>query len=174
MTDIERLANSTSTGIATTVRRLSSLVVPLILATLVVGVATFVTGAWVFDNSAGWMILGGIICIVPIIASIRAWWLVRSTANAVPQLIGELRTFLPSSSSASGVLIDHDSGVALGMQSRSFRQLRSELDARRTELPALWTSIRAIVTVPGLAAIAILGIFGVGALGTILLIAGLV
>ncbi|MBI5088642.1 MAG: hypothetical protein HZB15_07230 [Actinobacteria bacterium] len=174
MTDIERLATSTSTGIANTIRRLAHLVVPLILATLVVGVATFATGAWVFDNSAGWLIIGGVVCAIPVIAAIRAWWLVRGTANAVPKLLDELRTFLPSSSSASGVLVDYDSGIALGMQSRSFRQMRNELEARRTDLPALWTGIRAIVTVPGLAAIAILGIVLVGALGTILLIAGLI
>jgi hypothetical protein len=177
MADIERIdrvAASASRGISTTLSRLARLVVPLILATFVVGAATFATGWWVFDGSAGWIVVGGILCALPVIAAVRAWLMVRSTAKHAPRLVDELRTFLPTSSSASGTLIDYDSGVALGMQSRSFRQLRTELDVRRRELPALWAGVRAIVTVPGLAAIAVLGLLGVGALGTILLIAGLI
>ena len=85
-----------------------------------------------------------------------------------------MSSFLKSSSSASGALIDYDSGMALGVQAKSFRQLRSELTDRRRELPALYAGVRAITSVPGLAAIAFLGILCVGALGTMLLFAGLI
>jgi hypothetical protein len=51
--------------------------------------------------------------------------------------------------------------------------LRADLTNRRTELPALYAVVRAVTGTPGLAAIAVLGTLFVGALGTILLIAGL-
>jgi hypothetical protein len=174
VTDIERLATTTSTGISTTVRRLSSLVVPVIVVAAIVGLATFATGAWVFGNSVEWFVVGGIICAVPLVAAFMAWRIVRGTAKIAPALLGELRSFLGSSSSARGALIDHDSGVALGVQAKSLRQLRTELNERRRELPALWAGVRAITSVPGLAAIAFIGIACVGALGTVLLLAGLV
>ena len=45
---------------------------------------------------------------------------------------------------------------------------------RRKELPALFIGVRAITRVPGLAAVAVLGSLGVGALGTILLIGSVI
>lgn len=174
MTDIERLATTASDGMRTTLGRLGSLAASVIGVAFLVGLATFATGLWVFDSSAGWIIVGGIICAVPVIAAARAWFMVRNTLRSAPKLLSELRSFLPTSNSAAGALIDHDSGVALGMQARSFRQLRIELNERRRELPALFAGVRAITTVPGLAAIAFIGIVLVGGLGTILLIAGLI
>ncbi len=41
---------------------------------------------------------------------------------------------------------------------------------RSAELPALWAGVRAITSVPALAAISVLGMLGVGLMGTILLI----
>lgn len=54
------------------------------------------------------------------------------------------------------------------------RDLHSELLARRRELPALFAGVRAITSVPGLAAIAAIGMVAVGGLGTILLIGGII
>lgn len=157
-----------------TVGRLGSLAISVILVAAVVGVATFATGAWVFDNSTGWFVIGGIICAMPVLAAIRAWIMVVRTVRSATKLPAELRSFLQSSQSAAGALIDHDSGVALGLQAKSFRQLRIELNERRRELPALFAGVRAITTVPGLAAMAFIGILLVGGLGTILLIGGLI
>lgn len=157
-----------------TLGRLGTLAVSVIAVTALVSVATFATGAWVFDNSTGWFVIGGIVCAIPVIAAIRGWLMVRGTMRSAPKLVAELRTFLPSSRSAGGALIDHDSGVALGMQAKSFREMRIELNERRKELPALFAGVRAITTVPGLAAIAFIGMLFVGALGTILLIGGLI
>jgi hypothetical protein len=53
-------------------------------------------------------------------------------------------------------------------------KLNLDLKHRRKELPALYAGVRAISSVPGLAAIALLGTLAVGALGTILLIGGLI
>jgi hypothetical protein len=174
VTDIERLATTASNGMRTTLGRLGSLAISVILVAALVGLATFATGAWVFDNSAGWFIIGGIICAIPVLAAIRAWIMVLRTVRTAPKLVGELTSFLHTSQSAAGALIDHDSGVALGLQAKSFRQLRIELNERRKELPALFAGVRAITTVPGLAAIAFIGIVLVGGLGTILLIGGLI
>jgi hypothetical protein len=172
--DIERLTATASSGMRRTLGRLDRLALATILVTLVVGVATFVTGWWAFDGSVGWTVVGGVICIAPFAAAIAAWLLVRSTIRLAGNLVDDLRRFFASSSSASGVLIDHDSGVALGSQARSFGALRSELFARRHELPALFVTVRTITRVPGLAALAVLGTALIGALGTILLVATLV
>ncbi len=171
---IEQVAISASNGLRTTLGRLSSLVGVVIIVTAVIGVATFATGMWVFDSSAGWIVLGGLICLIPVGAAIVAWLFVRGAAKAAPQLLDDARTFLRSAGSASGVLIDHDSGVALGMQAKTMSGLRRDLLDRRKELPSLFAGVRAITSVPGLAAIAVLGTVGVGLLGTILLIGGVI
>jgi hypothetical protein len=171
---IEQVAISASNGLRITLGRLSNLVGVVIVITAVIAVATFATGMWVFDASTGWIVLGGVICIVPVGAAIIAWVFVRGAAKAAPQLLDDARTFLRSAGSASGMLIDHDSGVALGMQARSMGGLRRDLLDRRKELPALFAGVRAITSVPGLAAIAVLGAVGVGLLGTVLLVGGLI
>jgi hypothetical protein len=171
---IEQVAISASDGLRATLGRLADLVGVVTLITAVIGVATFATGMWVFDGSTGWIVVGGIVCLVPVGAAIIAWLFVRGAAKAAPRLLDDARTFLRSAGSASAVLIDHDSGVALGMQAKTMGGLRRELLDRRKELPALFVGVRAITSVPGLAAIAVLGTVGVGLLGTILLIGGLI
>ncbi len=175
MADLDRLATRTSDGMRRTLGRLQALIAIVVLITLVIAAATFATGWWVFEASTGWIVLGGLICAIPVVAAIVGWFLVRATASAAPRLFDDIRSLLSTGpSAASGVLIDHDSGVALGMQARSFSSLKSELRQRRKELPALWVGVRAITGVPGLAAIAVLGTLAVGALGTVLLIGGLI
>lgn len=169
---VERIAETASNGLRTTLQRLGKLVGAVVLVTLAVGAATFATGWWVFDGSSGWIVVGGALCLVPLAAAVVAWFYVRSTASAAPRLLDDVRSFLRSPGSTANVLIDHDSGIALGMQARSFGGLRRELLDRRKELPALFAGVRAITSVPGLAAVAVLGTVGVGALGTILLLVG--
>jgi hypothetical protein len=171
---IDRMAASASDGLRTTLGRLGNLVGVVIVATAVVAAATFATGMWVFDGSVGWLVVGGAICAIPVLAAIVAWIYVRGAAKAAPRLIDDAREFLHSTGNASGVLIDHDSGVALGMQAKTMGGLRRELIDRRKELPALFAGVRAITSVPGLAAVAVLGTIGVGLLGTILLIGGVI
>ncbi len=171
---VERMAETASNGLRATLGRLSNLVGVVIIITFVIGAATFATGMWVFDRSTGWIIVGGVVCLIPFGAAVVAWFLLRATAKAAPRLLDDTRSFLRTAGSARGVLIDHDSGMALGMQARSMSGLRNELRTRRRELPALFAGVRAITGVPGLAAIAVLGTVGVGALGTILLLAGLI
>jgi hypothetical protein len=72
------------------------------------------------------------------------------------------------------VLIDYDTGQTLTTTAKSFEPLRVDLQSRRRDLPALYFSVRAVTAIPRLAAIALLGTLAVGALGTILLIAGLI
>ena len=174
MADIERLASTASAGISRTLERLTSLAAMVLLITVVVSGATFATGWWVFGGTAGWIVVGGLVCLVPVVAAATAWFYVRTTASSAPQLIDDVRSLLKQSSSAATVLIDHDSGVALGTQAKSLGSLRRELLDRRTELPALFAGVRAITSVPGLAAVSVLGVVLVGGFGTILLIIGLI
>lgn len=164
-----------SSALQLTLTRLSRLAFGVAVVAAVVGAATFATGWWVFPNNRStWVVLGGLVCLIPVGAALFARLLLRVTAKHAPQLIDNVRTFLGGSSPASRALIDYDSGQPVIASSKSFTGLRSELKDRGRELPALWAGVRAITSVPGLAAIAVLGIVGVGLLGTVLLISGLV
>jgi hypothetical protein len=175
MTDLDRRATQVADGLRATLDRLSSLILVVAALAATIGVATFATGWWVFDRShATWTVIGGAICLVPVVAALRGWWYVRATARVAPRLVDDVRGFLGESRQAAGVLIDHDSGQALAVSARSFGSLRAELNERRRDFPALYAGVRAITGVPGLAAIAVLGMLAAGALGTILLIGGLI
>lgn len=175
MADLDRLATTASTRLATTLARLHNLAKIVVAITAVIGIATFATGLWVFDrNRSTWIVLGGAMCLVPIVAALVGWFYVGITRKTAPRLLADVRVLLKDSRPAAGALIDHDSGQALIASSKSFRKLRTTLKSRRGELPGLFAVIRAITGVPGLAAIAVLGTLIVGAVGTILLIAGLV
>jgi hypothetical protein len=172
--DLERLAASTSDGITRTITRLGKLAAAVIVCTAALGAATFATGWWVFDGSAAWIVLGGFVCLVPVTAAAFAWLLVFRTVRLAPRLLGDVRAYLSTRGTASNVLIDHDSGVPLGAQAQSFSAVQADLSTRRRDFPALYAGVRAITRVPVLAAVAVLTLLGVGALGTLLMIGGLI
>jgi hypothetical protein len=60
------------------------------------------------------------------------------------------------------------------MQARSMRAVKTDIQVRKRDLPALWVGVRAITSVPGLAAVAVLGTVLVGGLGTVLLLGGII
>ncbi len=168
------VARRVSDGIQLTLNRLSSLATGVAVVAAMIGAATFASGWWVFPGSrTAWIIIGGVLCLIPVGAALFARLLLRTTSKHAPQLIDNVRTFLRGASPASRVLLDYDSGQPVIASSKTFTGLRGELTSRSAELPALWAGVRAITSIPGLAAIAVLGMLGVGALGTILLISGL-
>ena len=139
------------------------------------GTATFATGLWIFDGSRPtWIVIGGVLCFAPALAAVVAWFYVRITVRVAPALVGDVRTLLDESHGAADVLINYDTGERLTATARTFGTLRPTLRDRRKQMPALYKGVRAITSVPGLAAIALLGTLAVGALGTILLIGGLI
>jgi hypothetical protein len=175
MADLDRVAVRVSDGLRKTLSRVSTLAVGIAGITAVIGAATFLTGLWVFDGSRGlWIVVGGAICFAPTAAMLLAWFFVRTTVKVAPTLLGNVRTFIEESRSAANVLINYDTGERLAISAKSFGPLRTTLRDHRKDLPALYATIRAIASVPGLAAIAVLGTLLVGALGTILMIAGLI
>jgi hypothetical protein len=154
-----------------TFRRLTSLATGVGVIALIIGSATFATGWWIFDGSRGvWSVIGGAICIVPVVAALIGLHLVRRTAKHAPELVGDIRMFLDTTVKSAQVLIDHDSGQPVAHYVKGFKTLRSELKQRRKELPTLFAGVKAITSVPGLSAIAVLGTLMVGGLGTVLLI----
>jgi hypothetical protein len=175
--ELDVLARTATDGLRHTFERLQALAGVIVLITAAIGLATFATGWWVFDGSTGWLVVGAVVCVVPIGAAVLALWLVRSCGRASATLLDEVRDMLSdtskSSSMASKVLIDHDSGVALGMQATTFGSMKDSIWERKRELPALYAGVRAIIKVPGLAAIAVIGMVVVGGLGTVLLLVGL-
>lgn len=172
--ETDAVVRRVSDALQLTLNRLSSLATGVAVVAAFIGAATFATGWWLFpDRRTAWIIIGGVLCLIPVGAALFARLLLRITAKYAPQLIANVRTFLGGASPASQVLIDYDSGQPVIASSKTFTGLRSELAVRSTELPALWAGVRAITSVPALAAIAFLGMLGVGLLGTILLISGL-
>ena len=174
MADLDLVAVRVSDGLRKTLSRISTLALGIAAIAAVIGVATFFTGLWVFTGSRPtWIVIGGALCLAPTAAALLAWFYVRVTLRVAPALVSNVRALLESSHNAATVLINYDTGERLASTAKSFGVLQSDLKGRRKDLPALYLGIRAIVSVPGLAAIAFLGTLAVGALGTILLISGL-
>lgn len=156
--------------------RVRALALVIALIAGLIGLLTFATGWYVFDGSVGWLVVGGVACFTPFAAALLGVLYVHGAAVAAPNLVREVSTFLGSrrgGDDVSTVLLDLDSGVALTTHARSFSGVRTELSARKRELPALWLGVRAITAVPKLAAVAVLGMFAVGFLGFVLLLVGL-
>jgi len=175
MADLERVAVRVSDGMRRTLSKVSALAIGIAAITALVGIATFVTGMWVFDGSTGWIVVGGAICFAPTAAALLAWFYIYSTFKLAPQLVGNISKVLhESDDSAANTLINYDTGERLTTTAKSFNRLNLDLKARRKELPALYLGVRAICSVPGLVAIALIGTLGVGLLGMILLISGVI
>ena len=155
-------------------RRLTSLASVLVLVAFVISAATFASGWWVFDGSTGWAVIGGLICIAPVATAVIAWMRMRRATKVAPKLLPELRQYADTSGDTAQIIFDADTGQPIGTYVRSFGGVQSELAPRQRELPALYASIRALVTVPAYAAVTVLFMLGVGALGTILMIGGLI
>jgi len=172
MADLERVAVRVSDGMRYTLSKVSALAIGISAITALIGIATFATGWWVFDGSTGWIIVGGAICFAPTIAALLAWRLIYSTFKMAPQLLDNVTKVLQERNSSANALINYDTGERLTTTSRSFKTLSLDLAARRKELPALYLGVRALVRVPALIAIALIGTLGVGFLGMILLLAG--
>jgi hypothetical protein len=175
MADLDRVATRVSDGLRSTLSRISTLALGIAAVAAVIGLATFAAGLWIFDGSRpAWIVIGGVVSFAPTLAALRAWFYVRATVKVAPALVGDVRTVLADSGSAAQVLIDHDTGERLASTARSFDLLRLDLQERRKQVPALYAGVRAICSVPGLVAIALLGTLIVGALGTLLLVGGLI
>ena len=172
MADLERTAVRVSDGMRYTLSKVSTLAIGIAAITALVGIATFATGMWVFDSSTGWIVVGGAICFAPTVAALLAWHYIYSTFKLAPQLLDNVSKVLRESGSPANALINYDTGERLTETSRSFKSLSLDLASRSKELPALYLGVRAIVRVPVLIAIALIGTLGVGFLGMILLLAG--
>ncbi len=168
------VARRVGDGLQITLRRLASLAGGLVVLAAAIGAATFATGWWVFDGSSTWFVVGLAICLVPVVAAAIAWLLVRAAAKYAPGLITDLTSYLRTPSPGATVLIDYDTGQPIARSGKSFGAVKADLTTRKRDLPALYIGIRAITLVPGLAAIAVLGMIFVGGLGTVLLIGGLI
>jgi hypothetical protein len=172
MASIEALSTQISDGVTTTLHRVGSLALVAASIAGLVGIATFATGLAVFDGDGRplWLTLGAVVCAVPTLAALVGWFFVRTARRSAPALVSNIRSLIGESRDRVQVLIDHDSGQPLGVAAKSLAGLRSELVERKHELPALFSGVRAITSVPGLSAVAILGTMLVGGLGTLLLI----
>lgn len=175
MADLERAASRTAEGLRLLLSRIGGFALAASRVAFVIGLATFLTGWWVFDGSRStWLIIGGAICAAPFVAALVAWYRVHRTMRVAPALLGEVRSFMNESRDAAETVLVYDADQRLIASSRTYEPLRARVENRRKDLPALWAGLRAVTTLPMLAAVAILGTLAVGALGMILLIGGLI
>lgn len=174
MDDLERVATDLSHGITTTLNKARRVAIRVMAITTAVGAATFLTGWWVYDGSTAWLILGGIVCAIPLASAVAAWLLLARTVRIGPRLLSELRTYLSTSTAPADLVIDHDSGLPLASRTKNYATFRSDLVSRRRDLPALFLGVRAITALPRLGIIAVVSLLAVGALGTLLLLDGLI
>lgn len=170
----EVVARKAGDGLQVLLRRIASLVGGVCVLATVVSAATFLTGWWVFRGSIGWLLIGGLLCLAPPVAALVGWGLVHGTARVVPRLTDDIATFIRTPSPAATLLIDHDTRQPITLSAKRFTSLKTALDGRRHDLPALWLGVRAVTLVPGLAAAAFVGMLAIGAFGTVLLLAGLI
>lgn len=174
MAELERVAEQTSTALRSTLGRLSRLVRGLCVIAFVVGAATYATLLWVTDRSE-WVLLGLVICAAPFVAGLIAWWRVTRTLRVAPKALDDLHVVLRDRqvTASMGPLFDHDTQQPLGASMKNLGGIREELKRRRKELPALFSTVHAMVTVPGLSALAVVGTILLGMIGTVMLIVGL-
>lgn len=173
--DSELVARRASEGLQFTLRRLASLAAGIAVMAIAIGAATFATGLWVFGSkSVGWFVVGGFLSFGPALAATIATFRVRRIADRSPSLRDEVRAFRGNASrSSADVLLDYDSGQPVAVTAKSLGGLRADLEARAKEFPALTAAVRAITTVPKLTALSVMGTMAAGALGTVLLLIGL-
>ena len=146
------------------------------LIALLISVATFATGWWVFDGRhRPGSSSAAPLCLVPVVAATLGLAVRprRSPLRAPPRRrhrhVPAARRRRPRRAHRlRHRSADRDVGAAASAGSRPTSA------RRKVDLPALWVGVRAITVVPALAAIAVLGMLMVGALGTILLIGGLI
>lgn len=174
MTDVELLATRASDGLRVILGRLASLTFGLVVGAGLIGVAAWASGLLAFDGSV-WPVGGAVLCMLPAAAALLAWWRIKRTQRVAPAALHDLRIALADQQSRSSmdVLVDMDSGQRVITSSKSVTGVLQELKQRQRDWPALVATLSAVASVPGLVALSIVGTIGVGALGTILLIIGL-
>ena len=174
MTDVELLATRASDGLRTLLGRLGTLTFGLVVVCAAIGTASYASGFLATDGDA-WPIIGAVICFLPAALALLGWWRIKRAQRVAPTALHDLRTVIADQQSrpAMGVLIEMDAGSRVVSTSRTMSGVLQELKSRRQDWPALVETLSAAATVPALIALAIVGMIGVGALGTVLLLIGL-
>jgi hypothetical protein len=177
MSELAHYSRQAAGAMTVLLRRVRSLAIAVAMVAALIGALTYLTGWWAFDGAMAWAIIGAVICFTPAALALVAAGIIQGASTVGPTLLREIESFLSTrrgGDDVSNVLLDLDSGIALASSSRTFGGLKTELTARRRELPALWLSVRAITLVPKLAAFTVLGMFGVGFLGFVLFLVAVV
>jgi hypothetical protein len=173
--EVDVVSARVGAAVQLTLRRLATVAGAIAVAAGLVGLATFATGWWVFHGSrTAWAVIGGVLCLIPVLAALAAWGTVHAAAGMAPRLITDIASFVRTPSPAAQTLIDYDSGQTITSSARTFGSMKTDLAARKSDLPALYFCVKSITLVPMLIGVALLGILIGGALGTVLLFAGLV
>lgn len=172
--DVELMVTRAAAAIRTILGRLATLAFGLTALAVVVGAATYATGLWVSDGLV-WPILGLVLCVLPAAVGARAWLRVKRTQAQAPAALLDLRALIfdRRSQGAMNALIDVDTQQPVIATVRSLAGLSADLEARGSDRVALAQTLRAAMTVPGLAALTVIGVVLLGALGSMMLLIGL-
>jgi hypothetical protein len=171
---VDVVTQQVGNAITFTLRRLATVAGGLAIFATSVSIATFATGWWVFSHShTAWAVIGGVMCLIPALAGIVAWIIIRWAAHLAPRLLADIDTFLRTPSPAAQTLIDYDSGQPIAASARTFGSMKADVHARKSDIPALYVVVRSITIVPAMAGVALIGGLVLGAFGTFLLMIGL-
>lgn len=142
----------------------------LVLTAAVIGSATFLTGRWVIGTGAGWTIVGGVLCGGPVVAAALAWVRLAAAEHASRTLADEVARL----DGTTTISVDATTTIIVGGGLARLDPLRDGVRARPDDFPGLVALLGTLSRVPALVAIALLGMCAAGALGTVLLIGGLI
>src|SRR4051794_41198509 len=94
MADLERVAVRVSDGLRLTLSKINKLALGIAAITALVGIATFLTGLWVFDGSFGWIVIGGGVLFLPAAGRLVGRGPLRSPLHPAPHHGGNAREVL--------------------------------------------------------------------------------
>ena len=177
MADLDRVAVRVSDGLRKTLSRINALAVGIVGITATIGLATFLLPACGSSTEANRPGPSSVAPCASLRRSPALFGLVlrphdrQSCPRSGRTTYGECST----SRTRANVLINYDTGERLTNTAQTSATCRIDLRQQAAQgVAGAVGGVRAITSVPGLVAIALLGTLTVGALGTILLIGGLI
>lgn len=163
--DFAGIAELASQRLATIAARATVLIKGVAVFAAVGAVLAYAVGWFAFPRSARlvWAIVGLVVCFAPLLAVFVATRRLRQVRTAIPETAAELRAVMNDRAMLAALteLVDrdedHDQSTPLIKLGRELNDLRRASAGHRQVLTNAWESITALTSLPGLAALALVG-----------------
>ncbi len=145
------------------------------LFALAAGALAFAVGLFVFPPSwrVVWAILGIGVCALPALIALFADLRLKRVLRTVPETAGELRSIHKDSEIRKAMIDladrddDHEARTPLIKLGSELNALRRAISAQRDQLINTWRNVTALTSLPGMVALAVVGMFALLALSAI-------